>query len=260
MKTKLFGILLFFLATIGLSACDDDDTLQDKVSTIKMLVSSAIGSYTPWDSDIPIDCMLVKEENDAEYKTLEFSGIINFKYQEGHEYTLIVEKTILANPPADGSNIVYKLIEIVSESEVKYEYIIKSDAPNPFVLTADGGKYEIPFTCKKRKYVNGELAGDEYAALKGLKYSTGNNYGGTIYVIKDGEQTGYYRFIIEGALPFNMNSAPWWYYGIYPANSNLVFGPEPEPIFKQLLEQPQTEGDDYFIYPFILASTATFDI
>lgn len=260
MKTNLFGILILFLTLIGLSACDDNDSQQDKVETIKMMVFSETGTYTPWGSDVSVDCMLVKEGNEAEYKTLGFSEIINFKYEKGYEYALTVQKTTFVNPPADGSAIEYKLIEVLSKNEIKNQYIIKTEAPNPFVLSPDGGKYEIPFTCKKRKYVDGELSEEKYVPLKGLKYSTGNNFGASIYVAKDGEQTGYYKFVIEGSSPYNMNSVPWWYYGIYSADANLVFGPEPEPIFKQLFDQPQTEGEDYFIYSLVLASIATFEI
>ena len=35
---------------------------------------------------------------------------------------------------------------------------------------------------------------------------------------------------------------------------------EPEPIYKQLFEQPQTEGEEHFIYPIIYASSGTFAV
>ena len=40
-------------------------------------------------------------------------------YKKGTEYTLKVEKTTLANPPADDSNVRYKLIEIIAEQKIK---------------------------------------------------------------------------------------------------------------------------------------------
>ena len=41
-------------------------------------------------------------------------------------------------------------------------------------------------------------------------------------------------------------------------DADLLFGPEPEPIYKQLFEQPQTEGEDYFMYSVVFMSTGTF--
>lgn len=82
-----------------------------------MYVSAETDTYTPWGSETPIECMLVKEEGNASYSKLPFSGIDGFVYKKGTEYTLKVEKTTLANPPADDSNVRYKLIEILTEQE-----------------------------------------------------------------------------------------------------------------------------------------------
>lgn len=117
MKTKnLFGILMLFLFTFTFISCDKDD-LTDKVETIKMYVSAETETYTPWGSDTPVECMLVKEEGNSSYSKLHFDGIEGFVYKKGFEYTLKVEKTTLANPPADDSNVRYKLIEIITEQE-----------------------------------------------------------------------------------------------------------------------------------------------
>ncbi|MCS2442213.1 DUF4377 domain-containing protein [Bacteroides uniformis] len=100
MKTKkLFGILSL-LIIIGVTSCNSD-TPQDNVENIKMKVSSEIGTYQPWGSDHFIDCMLVKEEGKNEYEALDFLGIAGFDYSKGYEYTLLVKKTTLLNPPAD---------------------------------------------------------------------------------------------------------------------------------------------------------------
>ena len=39
---------------------------------------------------------------------------------KGHKYTLLVEKTTLANPPMDASNVKYKLISIVEQIPVAF--------------------------------------------------------------------------------------------------------------------------------------------
>lgn len=258
MKTKrLLGLLLLILSITGFVACSDDEP-QDKVETVKMFISDKTGTYQPWGSDSPIDCMLVKEESESDYKTLDFQGITDFVYEKGYEYALWVEKRTLVNPPADGSSIVYKLIDVISKAKVEYEYTIKVDGPNPFILSPEGGEYEIPFTCKAKKFAEGSLVEDGYISLKGLRYNMGTNYGGLTRVVKDGEKVGFYKFVIEGIPRFNMKAAPVWYCGIYTPDADLLFGPEPEPIYKQLFEQPQTEGEDYFMYSVVFMSTGTF--
>ena len=105
MKTKrLLGLLLLILSITGFVACSDDGP-QDKVKTVKMLISDKTGAYQPWGSDSPIDCMLVKEESESDYKTLDFQGIADFVYEKGYEYALWVEKRTLVDPPADGSRV-----------------------------------------------------------------------------------------------------------------------------------------------------------
>ena len=174
MKTKrLLGLLLLILSITGFVACSDDEP-QDKVKTVKMLISDKTGTYQPWGSDSPIDCMLVKEESESDYKTLDFQGITDFVYEKGYEYALWVEKRTLVDPPADGSSIVYKLIDVISKAKVEYEYTIKVDGPNPFILSPEGGEYEIPFTCKAKKFAEGGLVEDRYIPLKGLRYNMGD--------------------------------------------------------------------------------------
>ena len=120
MKTKkLFGTLLLFLSALCFAGCLNNDDSQDKVETIKMFVSAEMSMYQPWGASDPIECMLVKEEKENDYKTLDFLGITEFEYEEGYEYKLLVEKTTLANPPADGSSIRYQLIEILSKDKVE---------------------------------------------------------------------------------------------------------------------------------------------
>lgn len=117
MKTKnLFGILMLFLFTFAFISCDKDD-MTDKVETIKMYVSAETDTYIPWGGVTPVECMLVKEEGDSSYSKLRLNGIEGFVYKKVFEYTLKVEKTTLANPPADDSDVRYKLIEVITEQE-----------------------------------------------------------------------------------------------------------------------------------------------
>lgn len=76
MKVKTFtGIMLLFLYAIAIASCDKKDDLKDNVKIIKMYVSNETDSYTPWDSEKPVECMLVKEKNMSRYSKLPINGI-----------------------------------------------------------------------------------------------------------------------------------------------------------------------------------------
>lgn len=111
---KCIKAALLMLISVLWVGCDKDEPI-DKVEIIKMYVSAETGTYTPWGSEVPVECMLVKEDGDLEYSHLAFGGIQGFDYVRGHEYELEVRKTTLANPPADGSNIAYELLKIIND-------------------------------------------------------------------------------------------------------------------------------------------------
>lgn len=112
--TKCIKAALLMLISVLWVGCDKDEPI-DKVEITKMYVSAETGTYTPWGSEVPVECMLVKEDGDLEYSHLAFGGIQGFDYVRGHEYELEVRKTTLANPPADGSNIAYELLKIIND-------------------------------------------------------------------------------------------------------------------------------------------------
>jgi hypothetical protein len=93
-------------------ACGED-AARDEVAIVTLSVSEQTGTYQPLEAPGPIECMLVKEETDSTYFPLAFDGITGFTYTQGYSYLLLVEKTTLANPPADASAVSYKLREIV---------------------------------------------------------------------------------------------------------------------------------------------------
>ncbi|OPB94445.1 DUF4377 domain-containing protein [Elizabethkingia ursingii] len=57
----------------------------------------------------------IKETDSNEWSTI--AGISGFQYEEGYEYQIRLLKTYLVNPPMDGSNIDYKLIEVISKTK-----------------------------------------------------------------------------------------------------------------------------------------------
>lgn len=114
MITKYIKTALLALLSIAWVSCDNEE-LTDKVETIKMYVSAETGTYKPWGSDIPVECMLVKEESESDYSHLAFGSIKGFDYVHGHEYELEVRKTTFINPPSDGPNIAYTLLKIIRD-------------------------------------------------------------------------------------------------------------------------------------------------
>lgn len=89
MRTKeVFGILVLFLCIMNLTSCDDDIP-QDKIDIIKMFVSAETGTYQPWGASEPVEGMLIKEENESEYKALGFQGIEGLECEKGYEYLII---------------------------------------------------------------------------------------------------------------------------------------------------------------------------
>ena len=122
MRTFFAFIALFMASIAGLSSCDDDNSLKDVVKEVTILVSENTGiDYQLFDDnkENPIECMLIMENGvDKTWRNMWFSEISGFTYEKGHAYTLRVKKTILANPPADGSVWRYELLEVMKDLEI----------------------------------------------------------------------------------------------------------------------------------------------
>lgn len=115
---KAMPFLQIFLVLVCLfpqTGCLEDEMPGNKVEMIKMDVSAETKTVSLPDSSGPIEYLLAKEEKENEYSTFGFLEIRGFQYEKGHEYKLLVEKTTLINPPADASNVRYRLIEVLSK-------------------------------------------------------------------------------------------------------------------------------------------------
>lgn len=153
---------LMLLAGMLMVSCslDNDGEPKDVVKEIMMSVSHETGiTYNLFDTnaEYPIECMLVKEVGgDGRWQPLTFGAIEGFTYEKGHSYELRVRKTILANPPADGSNCRYKLIKIlddrvVTEPETPEEPVIASEADIEYYDQCPFDKYAIEPEIKVNK-------------------------------------------------------------------------------------------------------------
>lgn len=119
MKVRLLSLLVFFFVAFELTACINQDDPTDITKEVVMYVSSETGTMHGFlDPDIPVECMLVREDGEKEYLHLDLYSVKGFEYEKGYEYKLLVKKTTLANPPADGSSYVYELVRIVMKKEV----------------------------------------------------------------------------------------------------------------------------------------------
>ena len=155
MKTmKLFFSTLFvvIISAIGMVSCNDDDEPKDKVIEVTMSVSENTDiMYSLFDDnkENPVECMLVMEDGvDQTWRKMSFSGIEWFTYEKGHRYKLKVKKTILANPPADGSAWKYELVEVLEDKEIigpelPVEATIKSEADIVYEELCPIEKYSV---------------------------------------------------------------------------------------------------------------------
>ena len=155
MKTiKLFfsTLLVVIISAIGMASCIDDDELKDKVVEVTMSVSENTDiMYSLFDDnkENPVECMLVMEDGvDQTWRKMSFSGIEWFAYEKGHRYKLRAKKTILANPPADGSAWKYELVEVLEDKEIigpelPVEATIKSEADIVYEELCPIEKYSV---------------------------------------------------------------------------------------------------------------------
>ena len=110
MKYSIFPILV--LISLLISACGNDEP-TDQTKVIRMSVSNETGFIFGMMSE-PQECMLVmSEDNPGIWEPLAFGAIEGFTYEREHEYYLDVKRTILANPPQDGSGRKYTLVRIL---------------------------------------------------------------------------------------------------------------------------------------------------
>jgi hypothetical protein len=64
--------------------------------------------------EVPQKCLQVRDTESEPYRNL-YSSIEGFDYEPSYVYELRVEATPVANAPADGSAVRYRLLEVVSK-------------------------------------------------------------------------------------------------------------------------------------------------
>ena len=113
---------LLMCAVLLFAVSCDRDLPKDWSEVINLYVDAELGEYRPWghpEDAEPLDGLKIKESKDADWEIIPMDGIEGFTHSLGWEFYLEVEKVYLANPPADASNIRYRLIRIVDEQKVR---------------------------------------------------------------------------------------------------------------------------------------------
>lgn len=104
------AIVCTMLFTTG---CEKEDL--DKV--INITVASKETPGTTLFSEIPTDHMRVLVGGSSKWEAFPMGKIEGFEYESGYLYVLKVNKYKIKNPPADGSSIGYKLLEVLSKTK-----------------------------------------------------------------------------------------------------------------------------------------------
>ncbi len=75
--------------------------------------SQKVSCYT-W---VETECLRVRESTSEPWQNFS-DEIEGFAWEAGYEYRIRVERTTIANPPADGSSARYRLLQILSKTAV----------------------------------------------------------------------------------------------------------------------------------------------
>lgn len=125
---KTLRILFLFVVALFTSSCIYDEQ-KDQIKEITMFVSPETGEMYGFWAELPYECMLVKfGSSNGEWEKLGLYAIKGFTYERGHEYELQVKRTILATPPADGSDRTYSLVQVVKDNKIKDPATLPVDA------------------------------------------------------------------------------------------------------------------------------------
>lgn len=103
MKTISFIVFLLFLVSIPSIFADETKTFFVDSNLVDCV---GVG---------PQKCMLFREDSNSQWRNF-YDKVEGFDFVEGYNYKIIVNVSKVENPPADASNLKYKLIEIVEKS------------------------------------------------------------------------------------------------------------------------------------------------
>jgi hypothetical protein len=95
--------LLFASACIVSTAPHEEELVLEVASTRASCVGAA-----------PMQCLQVRTSADAPWQ-LFYDAIEGFTWEPGYRYTLRVARRAVLDPPADGSSVAFRLLEILAK-------------------------------------------------------------------------------------------------------------------------------------------------
>lgn len=113
MKNTIYVLITFVILSFLIVSCDKDDN-SDRTITVTATVYHKYVDFTGFSGNTTTTGIKIKETNSSEWTIV--TEIEGFDYVEDYEYQVKLQKTYLANPPQDGSSIVYKLDKILSKT------------------------------------------------------------------------------------------------------------------------------------------------
>jgi len=159
MKLKYFYWVLIVLCITTVFTSCDKDTPEDWSEVVKLYVDAELGAYRPWghpEDAEPLVGLKIKESKDAEWEMIPVDGIEGFTHSLGWKFCLEVEKVHLANPPADASNIRYRIVNII-----EYQKVRTPEFPTLEVQGAQGALANL-YTTNIFEPVHFYLQGNDY--------------------------------------------------------------------------------------------------
>ena len=112
--SSLFVLLLSVCVLSCTEGNNDVDWTEEKV----VEVSSEMVPINIFGDPGVVDGMRVRIQGESQWSAFPIHFIEGFEFEPGYSYTLKVEITHLANPPQDSYDVAYKLIELISKTEV----------------------------------------------------------------------------------------------------------------------------------------------
>jgi hypothetical protein len=106
---------LLGLGTVAIAACvPNADGNEESTSDVEIVTMFVAPEKVECVGVAPQECLQVRYAPNEDYQ-LFYSSIEGFDYEPGYDYELLVQKTPVDNPPADGSSIQWTLVEVVSK-------------------------------------------------------------------------------------------------------------------------------------------------
>lgn len=106
---------LLGLGTVAMAACvPTADGNEESTSDVEIVTMFVAPEKVECVGVAPQECLQVRYALNEDYQ-LFYSSIEGFDYEPGYDYELLVQKTPVDNPPADGSSIQWTLVEVVSK-------------------------------------------------------------------------------------------------------------------------------------------------